>query len=741
MKLRFNLVSLCYGAYVLWNLLYLFIGNSQPLFIVIIGIPIILILPGLLITLLLGSKRLNIMSLVFAVQLSVLSLLVIGLFANYLPTLIGYTQPLNTSAIYLLFNLFICGLFYLNIKKKTAFSGLRIPKLGLKQFDISIIAGQVFAVIVGILGTFHLNNGGSDLLTMVSLTMILGLITVTFLHNRKLSTTTLVTVIALSTLTIMLITSLRGWQLTGSDIKVEFQAYSITAIAGKWDYSLFHNAYNSCLSITVLPVVLSKLLHVSGLVIFKFIFQLLFTIYPVIIFLLLKNFIQRKMAFIGSTLLIALPSFSIDTPFITRQQVAFVFLGLAITAWFYRRDEWINMHWKLLFILMSIGVVLSHYSTSYIYVGSLLLFYAIQQTFYIFLKKHKTFTIDKKSTIQGKVIFIIVLVNFMWFVQVTSASTGLFNSLGNSLKTTSTSSDNKVLSNGGGLYAYVNTSNSNKSLSTSDAIQGLSVQDSTLPMSSLSTNLYKRTGFSIAKTTSSVYYSIGTQFYKLLLFIGVISICFSSIRRRLNNLPIQYVFYSISVILLLIVQIVLPNISNDYGVTRAFTQAYIVLALPIILALDLVSQKIFKRYSAIAVLIISLFLVSLYSGYLSQFTGGLHKYLSLNNSGQSYGAFYTHKSDILAYAWIQHNIPKTVDVHAPDYGYATAVAYNPTYPFGGSGILPFQVTNESYVLLAYSQTHDHIVYSFGSLIALSVNKYLYSNRNLIYSTNETQLYN
>ena len=94
----------------------------------------------------------------------------------------------------------------------------------------------------------------------------------------------------LLSLALLLMTSLRGWYVTGHDIQVEYRVFQLTAAHARWDISDFHNAYNACLSITILPTELAQIVRVDSPYIYKVFFQLIFAACPVLVYAIARRY-------------------------------------------------------------------------------------------------------------------------------------------------------------------------------------------------------------------------------------------------------------------------------------------------------------------------------------------------------------------------------------------------------------------------------------------------------------------
>src|SRR4030042_369584 len=139
-----------------------------------------------------------------------------------------------------------------------------------------LFVNLVFPVL-SILGATTLNNGGSNYLTMI---MIGGIVVYFFfliLFRKKLNHNVYPWGILMTSISLLLSYSLRSWHLTGGDISLEYYVFQLTKSLSHWSSFQFNDPYNTCLSITVLPTVLSNFLNISDEYIYKVIFPIIFS--------------------------------------------------------------------------------------------------------------------------------------------------------------------------------------------------------------------------------------------------------------------------------------------------------------------------------------------------------------------------------------------------------------------------------------------------------------------------------
>jgi glycosyltransferase involved in cell wall biosynthesis len=163
--------------------------------------------------------------------------------------------------------------------------------------------------------------------------------------------------------------SLRGHFVYGFDISGEYQTFIGIVHAGRWHVSHRNDSYGAMLSLTILPSALTNLVGVSPLLVLKVIFPLLFAFFPVAVFLLATRALSLRFAYIAVLFIVVQDYLFQQIPAIARQEIALLFFVCLIAAMLdarLRRSSQIG-----LLIVFGVGLVLSHYGTTYITVALL----------------------------------------------------------------------------------------------------------------------------------------------------------------------------------------------------------------------------------------------------------------------------------------------------------------------------------------------------------------------------------
>jgi uncharacterized membrane protein len=157
--------------------------------------------------------------------------------------------------------------------------------------------------------------------------------------------------------------SLRSQEIIGFDITTELHTAQQIQAAGIW-HAVHHNdPYGAMLSLTILPSILTSLTGLTPLIAFKALYPVLGAMIPVSIFLVSERVMRRRFAAGAAALLIIQSYFFQLLPEIARQEIGLVFFAALVSALL---DDRLPRGAQLrLVIALSVGLVVSHYSSAY----------------------------------------------------------------------------------------------------------------------------------------------------------------------------------------------------------------------------------------------------------------------------------------------------------------------------------------------------------------------------------------
>lgn len=583
----------------------------------------------------------------FSLGLSVLLLMVGGLALNSLHTF-GLSRPLTTLNIFITLDLMTGVLFTLN--RRLIFS---LPNK-LPTFDkekTSAVAGLTLLPLLAIGGAIRLNNGASNILTMTMFALI-AIWFVILVWRRNLASIYPYAIVMMG-LSILFSTSLRGWFITGHDIQREFYVFQLSSKANYWDISSYRNPYNACLSITLLPTIIAKITAISAPYIYKAVFQIIFSLSLAPAFFFVKRLSNSHTALIGSFIFLSFPTFLNDMPFLNRQEIAFSFFSLLLLATFLKIARKPK---TLLVILCIVGLILSHYSSSYVTLGIL----TVAWVFYKLLSRLNTNKVRVSSIplLSLSIILVALLGTFLWNIQVTASGAGLKSTLTNTVQ--------DLIDHSSAHAADVSYSLFNQKGQSATTLltnyAGKNMNSITIsptpqiPITFLGGLINRMISVHELNATLRAF---AAKILQVLLVIGTI-LLFVRKRKNMSAESLYLMSLSLACICLLVLQTLLPRLSIDYGTLRFFQQTLMILCIPIVFA----AESLFGVSRKFTLPLVTVFFTCLFldlSGFIPQITGGYPPQLPLNNDGSTYNIYYIHKGELLSASWASlNNYKKTI---------------------------------------------------------------------------------
>jgi uncharacterized membrane protein len=775
---KFSKDRLLFLLPILWLILNLLAGTSFNFLQLrnILGFPILVLVPGVLSYLLLGLRLRNFWEkLLYSTAFGVLFLMAVGLLTNFIFPIFGVDRPLDTwplmvsldATIAVLFGMFA---FFGKFRTKK----YHLPKI---EFWSAILASTgPFLVLLSIFGAFQLNNGADNYPTMVMLGIAIAYLAILVVFSRKISQNLLLWCLYCVGLALLLMTSLRGWFTTGHDIQREFHVFELTKTTGVWNVGAFRDAYNACLSITILPTIFSSILQVADPFIYKSLFQVIFALVPVSIYLIARRFVDPAMSVITFIYFVSFPTFFGDMAFLNRQEVAFLFLALMLLLIF---DEGMTAgRKKIVFLILAVGMIFSHYSTTYITIAVLGAAWVIRVLITRFRFRGNLRRLFSKSAliplrplrshrhlVTLPIVIAVAAGSFLWSSVLTDTSHGLVRTLSESLFNAKQgfSEDAKSADVLYSLFSFQSVDVQKelsayyfkaheKAVTVSDPSEFYAettysqyqvnvVGDHLLPLTGFGSWLNQ---FVSVEKFNELFRSLQARVLQLLVVIGLGFLLFRKTYSK--KISPEYLAISLGSGLIVMAVVVLPFLSVEYGLLRAFQQALMVLGLFIVIG----SLVIFPGrylYKILFASCLALFMMMSSVGLIPQLLGGYFPQLHLNNAGTYYDVFYTHRSEVLGVSWLQGLVgqDKKADIQSEVQtdlfaeGRVTSIQEVNIL----NDIYPSLIRRSSYVYLGYSNAVLNIAaagVNGDTLLYAYPIDFLDQQKNLIYNDGGSRIY-
>jgi hypothetical protein len=498
------------------------------------------------------------------------------------------------------------------------------------------------------------------------------------------------TTIYLVGLAVLLATSLRGDGVTGHDVKIEFAVFDDTLSRGSWRPGGQYPAYNSCLSITVLPTFLLRLLDIPPPDIYRVCYQIIFAAVPVGVFLIARRLLPPSRALLSGALFIAFPTFINDMPMLNRQEIAFVFFVVGVLTLVDVRGR--PHRSTTLFIALALGLTVSHYSTTYVAAVMLLIGRVL-------LSARSMLRGSRARPARGAIPEVFTLPAVIVLI-VLAAGWGAFTGNVTGLVTTGRATFAAINSNISASSDAVNYSFFEKAppLTDQQALDAYlaDIRKHREPVPTLAPaphpqvlapDVLPLTWAGRAMSSLGVPVGMVNSWARraavLLFEVGAtagVGLLWWRSRRSADarvdagldagiDVDAVLAVLGVACLVLLAAVVVLPELSVSYGLLRLYQQALIILAPAVAVCLATVAHLAGRiaggrdtHYARpLSTALVAGCLVTT-SGLLPQLTGDYPPQLNLNNAGTYYRAYYTSAADLAVVRWAGQHVPAAAAV-------------------------------------------------------------------------------
>lgn len=678
-----------------------------------------------------------------------------GLLINYALPLIGWNRPFAPLPALLGFSLITSVLWLLSFWRNR-YENLewRQPKISFNLVTTGIVFGLL--PVLAASGAVTLNNNGPDAITVLLYLLIAALSFGLVVLRRYIPAQLYPWAIFSMSLALLWSTSIRGWHITGHDIQLEYLVLWYTSQAGNWAMSHFQDPYNACLSITILPTVLKSISGIDASWLYKAAMQVVYAASITSVYYIGRRFVAPSIAFLSALIFMTFPTIVIDMPFLIRQEIAFAFFSTLVMVLLNRTGFKTN---RWLVAILALGLVVSHYSTTF---ASILLLggvWAVSRIWYLIGRRWDNPADRRWQPVGFGIVAVLIIGTVIWtgvFTKTSSNVVRAFDTVrtyvanGFKLHTANDNSgytiiklpqmtDQQLLDlymSEPSLEAKESIERAGGRLVGSQAVQLKALPEPASPLTIVG-NWLKGLGI-----TPAAMIFAGKQFYtfglQMVMVVGCVAIFF--VRKRLQ-IPTNFIWFVPVGLGLIVFQLLVPSV--EYGILRMFQHVLYLGSLIIVLGtLEILSwYKLLKMHAqtilAGTVTILYLFV----SGTIGAITGGVPATIQFANSGFYYDAYYTTGSDVQAFRWLRDNREFGLPLYTDAF---TRMRFRTeTTLVSIDSLAPSHVSTESYVLASGANVTSRRValYYQGNLLFYELPTDYYSDhKDLIYSSNRNEIY-
>lgn len=623
--------------------------------------------------------------------------------------------------------------------------------------DVFLLCCAASAIVQACAGALILNNGGGGGWTLASYAFIaVAFLVMVGMRNPPTPEVSEATLVFLA-IALLLSNALRSSYISAADINYEYQISSMVQARGIWDPYSFHDAFMACVSSSLLPVVISNVSGLTLLAVFKLVMPIVFSLIVVLVLDIARLFVAEIGAIAASFLFMAQPAFQQWVSIPVRVEVAFLLFGLSL--WSLLVPQVSRRSRASLFWLSSIGMVVSHYTTSYIACFFYIVTLVVRSLASWRVRRLSSSRSGMRPSFRGIVlnwpgVIVITAAAVVWYGPITANSRPIITdyavqtaqSLPDMFNSSSQETGESPISGFGllssnqpknpvGTYVQQTTKQYQAQYGPASLIGP--------PSSSASVKSVEIAPIPVRKpwiTIVPLVRSAGKLFAVLLIAVGAITLW----RRKISNLA---QVFAVSACLAAAILVVTPFISVDYDLNRLFQQLFVLMAPVLVIGAATVWQRPWRYKPLLAGGVIVLYF-SLLSRVAFQLPGGSDISMTFNNRGSDYLNYYVSSTDISAGQWLaaQWESDKVKPLMFADQSAANRLRLVAPVSLSGNvkfDLLPSTFVRGSYLFLdsANTSTLGTIRVYGNQTLSLSIDlNYFNDHLNRVYSTSDTAVY-
>ena len=645
-------------------------GALPGLFLLIIG-PAWLVQPAL-------RDRLDpILRYALGPALAVAGVMVSGLVVDAVLPLLGDPRPLSTMPLLVASDvgtvvLAVAGFLLSRREGRPYVLWAPAPGPGRGLATSAALTVSLAGVALAAAGSTRLNNGLGDRVALAALVVVCATAGYVLFAEARLSDFEVGVLLFAMAASLLLLIAMRGWFVTGPDSQGEYAVYHAVAQAGRWTPRSVNSAYNACLSVTILPQVLSSVSGISGVYVWKTVIPLLFALTPVFVFVAARHVVSRRPAVLAAIIFLTFPTFVYSLAFAARQEVAFVFVGAASALAASQKGRTRDV----LHGICLAGVLLSHYSTSYYLFTSAALAWGALHV----LRWRRRRTVDLSTPRPGRPTAAAGSIRLLGWRTLACFGVGIvlwngaLNGITGHAETVVAGAAAQFVGHGSrptpvpfvagqGVKVTGSLPLAEYAAAEESHVPRLDVQRGYFAQKALQTYAVSPAAVLDAPLTAA-----GRALARLGLppgaFNGLIRSVIKHVletfavlgtglflwraRRRMS----PYAVLAAANLVVVGATLVLPTLSAAYGAARAFQQALFVLAPCISIVLYEGLRRFRVPRPTVVAGVVSVAAVTSLSGLLPQLTGGYIAQLDLDNTGVYYANYYTTPQELAVASWL-----------------------------------------------------------------------------------------
>jgi len=343
-----------------WGTIGLDIMSLQiPILRQLIGFIYLTLVPGILILRILKIHKLgNVETFLYTIGLSAATVMFIGLIMNIIYPFLGISRPISLVPLVATMSVVVfilCVLAYIRDKDFSNPNFIKVEMI-LSPPALFLYLIPFFAIFGTYIVNFYQNN-----IIQIFLIVIISVVVILIIFDKFVPKYSYPLAIFVISLSLLYHDNLISSYLTGFDVHPQYYFAKIVEQSSYWNLSLYSNV-NAMVSVTLLPVIYSKILSLDITWVFKIIYPIFFALIPVALYQLYKKYTSKKISFLACFFFISFPVFW-TLRSMTQYLGEFFFALLLLLNFRSNLEKNKKIFLSLIFIS---SLIVSHYGTTYL---------------------------------------------------------------------------------------------------------------------------------------------------------------------------------------------------------------------------------------------------------------------------------------------------------------------------------------------------------------------------------------
>ena len=687
--------------------------------------------PGLLLLYIFKLHQVSLtVKILLSVGLSASFFLIFGLAFNAVSLAVGFEKPLATVPLLIAFGaitmILLVIAFFRNRTNPLTFTP---PSFSIRDKLVLII--PALFPLLAVVGTRFMNMSDNNALLITLFTLIIAYVIFLAFYHRHISESVFPVVIFLISISLLLIYLVRNTHITGADVHAEYYLFRLTSEANHWEIWA-REILDSCLVVSMLPALYQSIIQTNPEYLYRIMYTFFFSMSPLAVYVISRKYIGAYPALLASFFFMSQLIFVQNTGD-ARNWIASFFFTLVIMVII---DGQISIILKKsLFLIFSTCIVLSHYSTSYIFAIFLIGVWIIVKLLDIFRKRMKSaggqsdsFTKKDKQLIRHHppwitlgMIFSIIVIVFLWYSQLTGESFSYgVRFIGDTFER---------------LHSFF-IMESRTSL-VSSAL-GNTIVDDPSRIPKIIELVFS--WLTIVLIATGVLAIIGRRLPALLSFFKA--------KKFFNNLEENFDYEYLAFILvacsMILITVLVPYISQGYDLMRVYFMMMVILA-PLFVVGGMVLTRLIRIRWVFLLVLVALVPYFLSTTGITYQVLGAPKVANLSSQSLGYDLYYVHEQDVAAAKWLGNNFPEGSKIYSFGQGQYILMSQGGLLrnEAGGDLYRAYLASLEinGYIFLIFPNVvKDKVAIPGYTFIGIDEYRELIDSRNKLYATNGSEVY-